>query len=73
MLWAIDSDCIVANFAAYEVDDEVLSNLREYALANSLFWVGHLFLTLEASADLRTRPLPKVTRVNNQPAAMPWM
>lgn len=32
------------NFAAYEADDEVLSNLREYALANSLFWAlaeGH--------------------------------
>lgn len=32
------------NFAAYEVDDEVLANLREYALANSLFWAlaeGH--------------------------------
>jgi len=33
-----------ANFAAFEIDDEVLSNLREYALANSLFWAlaeGH--------------------------------
>ncbi|KZF25966.1 putative ATP synthase subunit gamma, mitochondrial [Xylona heveae TC161] len=32
------------NFAAFEIDDEVLSNLREYALANSLFWAlaeGH--------------------------------
>ena len=28
-----------ANFAAFEIDDEVLANLREYALANSLFWV----------------------------------
>ena len=73
MLWAIDTNCPVENFAAYEADDEVLSNLREYALANSLFWVGHLFLTLEASTDLRIRPLPKVTRVNSQPAAMPWM
>ncbi|KAH0544185.1 hypothetical protein FGG08_001630 [Glutinoglossum americanum] len=32
------------NFAAFEIDDEVLSNLREYALANSLYWAlaeGH--------------------------------
>jgi len=32
------------NFAAYEIDDEVLANLREYALANSLYWAlaeGH--------------------------------
>jgi len=33
-----------ANFAAFEIDDEVLGNLREYTLANSLFWAlaeGH--------------------------------
>jgi len=32
------------NFAAFEIDDEVLSNLREYTLANSLYWAlaeGH--------------------------------
>ncbi|PMD51693.1 putative ATP synthase subunit gamma, mitochondrial [Hyaloscypha bicolor E] len=32
------------NFAAFEIDDEVLSNLREYALSNALFWAlaeGH--------------------------------
>lgn len=32
------------NFAAYEIDDEVLGNLKEYALANSLYWAlaeGH--------------------------------
>ncbi|KAH0560028.1 hypothetical protein GP486_003450 [Trichoglossum hirsutum] len=32
------------NFAAFEIDDEVLSNLREYAFANSLYWAlteGH--------------------------------
>jgi F-type H+-transporting ATPase subunit gamma len=32
------------NFSAFEVDDELLGNLREYALANSLFWAlaeGH--------------------------------
>jgi F-type H+-transporting ATPase subunit gamma len=32
------------NFAAFEIDDEVLANLREYALANSLYWAlaeGH--------------------------------
>ncbi|CAF9909788.1 MAG: hypothetical protein GOMPHAMPRED_006866 [Gomphillus americanus] len=33
-----------ANFAAYEIDDSVLPNLREYSLTNSLFWAlaeGH--------------------------------
>jgi len=33
-----------ANFAAFEIEDETLPNLREYALANSLFWAlaeGH--------------------------------
>jgi F0F1-type ATP synthase, gamma subunit len=33
-----------ANFAAFEVDEEVLGNLREFALANSLYWAlaeGH--------------------------------
>jgi F-type H+-transporting ATPase subunit gamma len=32
------------NFSAFEVDEDVLSNLREYSLANSLFWAlseGH--------------------------------
>jgi len=32
------------NFAAFEFDDQVLANLREYSLANSLFWAlaeGH--------------------------------
>jgi len=32
------------NFAAFEIDDEVLGNMREYALANSLYWAlaeGH--------------------------------
>lgn len=32
------------NFSAFEIDDEVLSNLREFALANSLQWAlteGH--------------------------------
>ena len=28
-----------ANYAAFEIDDEVLANMREYALANSLYWV----------------------------------
>jgi F-type H+-transporting ATPase subunit gamma len=33
-----------ANFSAFEIDDDSLPNLREYALANSLFWAlaeGH--------------------------------
>jgi ATP synthase F1 gamma subunit len=32
------------NFAAFEIDDEVLANLREYSLSNSLYWAlaeGH--------------------------------
>jgi len=32
------------NFSAFEIDDEVLANMREYALSNSLFWAlaeGH--------------------------------
>lgn len=32
------------NFASFEIDDEVLGNLREYSLANALFWAlaeGH--------------------------------
>jgi F-type H+-transporting ATPase subunit gamma len=34
----------IANFSTFEFDDEVLGNLREYALANSLYWAlaeGH--------------------------------
>lgn len=34
----------LANFSNFEVDDAVLGNLREYALANSLYWAlaeGH--------------------------------
>lgn len=34
----------LANFSSFEIDDEVLGNLREYALANSLYWAlaeGH--------------------------------
>lgn len=36
--------CHAANFSSFEIDDSVLSNLREYALANSLYWAlaeGH--------------------------------
>jgi len=43
---AYSEEAIVAsaNFAAYEIDDEELGNMREYALANSLYWAlaeGH--------------------------------
>ena len=34
----------VANYSAFEVEEDVLPNLREYGLANSLFWAlaeGH--------------------------------
>lgn len=33
-----------ANISAFEIDDEALAGLREYALANNLFWAmaeGH--------------------------------
>ena len=35
---------MIANFSASEVEGEVLQNLREYSLANSLYWAlaeGH--------------------------------
>lgn len=43
---AFSEEAIAAspNFAAFEVDEELLSNLREYTLANSLYWAlseGH--------------------------------
>ncbi|KAJ9157350.1 ATP synthase subunit gamma [Pleurostoma richardsiae] len=43
---AFSEEAIAAspNFSAFEVDEEVLPNLREYALANSIFWAlaeGH--------------------------------
>nr|POE54111.1 atp synthase subunit gamma, mitochondrial [Quercus suber] len=43
---AFSEEAIAAspNFAAFEIEDEVLGNLREYALANSLYWAlaeGH--------------------------------
>ncbi|KAK0617959.1 ATP synthase gamma chain mitochondrial precursor [Bombardia bombarda] len=43
---AFSEEAIIAspNFSAFEVDEELLPNLREYTLANSLFWAlaeGH--------------------------------
>ncbi|PNS20400.1 ATP synthase subunit gamma, mitochondrial [Sphaceloma murrayae] len=43
---AFSEEAIAAspNFAAFEIDDEALGHLREYALSNSLFWAlaeGH--------------------------------
>ncbi|CCF32248.1 ATP synthase F1, partial [Colletotrichum higginsianum] len=43
---AFSEEAIAAspNFSAFEVDEEVLPNLREYALANSIYWAlaeGH--------------------------------
>ncbi|TVY32248.1 ATP synthase subunit gamma, mitochondrial [Lachnellula subtilissima] len=35
---------VSSNFSAFEIDDEVLTNFREYALSNTLFWAlaeGH--------------------------------
>lgn len=34
-----EADKSIANFTAFEIDGDVLANLREYALANSLYWV----------------------------------
>lgn len=34
----------IANISAFEIDDEALASLREYALANNLYWAmaeGH--------------------------------
>jgi len=58
------------NFAAFEIDDEVLGNLREYALANALFWAlaeGHaceqsarrnaMDVSADNSLDMWTRKL----------------
>ena len=50
-----------ANFSAFEIDDEVLANLREYALANSLYWVSiHTYpknkLVLTIRTGTRRRP-----------------
>jgi len=39
-----EANLMAANFSAFEIDDEVLANLREYALSNSLYWAlaeGH--------------------------------
>ena len=44
-----------ANFTAFEIDDEVLSNLREYALANSLYWVSRPY-PLKARLYQSTNP-----------------
>ncbi|KPM40676.1 hypothetical protein AK830_g5882 [Neonectria ditissima] len=43
---AFSEDAILQspNFSAFEIDDEVLGNMREYGLANSLYWAlaeGH--------------------------------
>jgi hypothetical protein len=34
---------LLANIAAFEIDEEQLPNLREFGLANSIYWVN-LFL-----------------------------
>lgn len=46
LIEAFNEEAIAAspNFSAFEVDEELLGNLREYSLANSLFWAlaeGH--------------------------------
>ncbi|KAK4951071.1 hypothetical protein LTR28_006954 [Elasticomyces elasticus] len=38
------------NFSTFEIDDEVLANLREYSLANSLFWASKCLALAEGHA-----------------------
>lgn len=45
---------LLANFAAFEIDDEVLANLREYALANSIYWVSRLVFQAHATTIVLT-------------------
>lgn len=43
-IYLLNTNIQTANFSAFEIDDAVLANMREYALANSLFWAlaeGH--------------------------------
>ena len=69
-----DANISLANFSAFEIDDEVLANLREYALANSLFWVSNAHIPLARYvADKTVRRSQKATLVNNQPAVTRWM
>lgn len=52
------------NFSAFEVDEELLSNLREYSLANSLFWAlaeGH---ACETSARQQAMDVSSTSRLN---------
>lgn len=63
------------NFAAFEIDDEVLGNLREYTLANALFWAlaeGHACEqsarrnAMDVSADNRAKDrCKKLTYLQN--------
>jgi F-type H+-transporting ATPase subunit gamma len=42
--YSVEAIAASPNFSAFEVDEELLSNMREYALANSLYWAlveGH--------------------------------
>ena len=65
-----------ANFTAFEIDDEVLSNLREYALANSIYWVSRPAFQKRASTNPLTHPSlrlsQKATLANSLPDATPW-
>lgn len=65
----------VAQYSAFEIEDEVLPNLREYSFANSLFWVGFfLILTrqfINIIANLK-RLLPRVTLASSLRVKTPW-
>ena len=58
--------CSTANFAAFEIDDSVLANLREYALANSLFWVSNIH---PSPQHLNCPHLTTLTNIPNQALA----
>ena len=62
----------IANFAAFEIDDEVLGNLREYALANSLYWVSTPQSMHWTVVDI-SRLWQKATLASSPPVVTLWM
>ena len=55
-----------SNFAAFEIDDEVLANLREYSLANSLFWALAEGYACEISARRNAMDVSIILSLNLQ-------
>jgi len=54
---------MTANFTAFEIEAEVLSNLREYALANSLYWA----LTEGHACEISSRRNAMDVSISNHP------